>query len=40
VPAPAGANVATEAPTQRVIVVAVELPGADIPLEDDLAEAL
>jgi GTP-binding protein HflX len=37
---PAGANGATATPAQRVIVVAVELPGADIPLEDDLAEAL
>jgi GTP-binding protein HflX len=27
-------------PPQRAIVVAVDLPGADIPLEDDLAEAL
>ena len=30
----------TAAPAQRAIVVAVELPGADISLDDDLAEAL
>jgi GTP-binding protein HflX len=39
-PVPTGAAWSTAAPAQRAIVVAVELPGADITLEDDLGEAL
>ena len=39
-PVTTGAVRSTAAPAQRAIVVAVELPGADISLDDDLAEAL